>query len=103
MGPRKDKRCRRVLLAAALLCFFSAQAGAQPPPEEVKTAQNVRVFNLTLPLIFQGYYLGDVPVLATADGKVSVNVERFISLLGQRLSPEMVEALKRVAGSDRIV
>jgi outer membrane usher protein len=103
MNPRENRRCRRALLAAALLCLFTAPGRAEPVPGEQKTAQNVRVFNVTLPLIFQGYYLGDVPVLATIDGKVSVNVERFISLLGERLSPKMIEDLKRVAGSDRIV
>ncbi|MDZ4865795.1 MAG: fimbria/pilus outer membrane usher protein [Alphaproteobacteria bacterium] len=103
MHPRKDRGRRRALLAAALLCLTAATVAAEPAPGEQKVAQNVRVFNVTLPLIFQGYYLGDVPVLATADGKVSVDIERFIALLGQRLSPKMIEDLKRVAGADRIV
>ncbi len=90
----------RSLFAAAMLAVTPAPAHAAG---EVKTAQTVRTYNLTLPLIFQGTYLGDVPVAASVDGEISVNVERFIGLLGQRLAPEMTSELKRVAGGQQIV
>lgn len=80
-----------------------AMTAAAAHATEVKTAQTVRTYNLTLPLIFQGAYLGDVPVAASIDGDISVNVERFVSLLGQRLEPEMVNQLKQAAGGQQIV
>ena len=70
---------------------------------EVKTAQTVRTYNLTLPLIFQGAYLGDVPVAASPDGDISVNVDRFISLLGERLSPESLAEVRKAAGGQQTV
>ncbi len=69
---------------------------------EFKLAQTVRTYNLTLPLIFQGAYLGDVPVAAAPSGQISVNVERFIGLLGQRLSPEMAYMLKQLGGGEQL-
>lgn len=86
------------LVVAAPLVMTAAHAAS-----EVKTAQTVRTYNLTLPVIFQGSYLGDVPVEASPDGDISVNVERFINLLGQRLSPEMTSDLKRAAGGQQVV
>ena len=71
--------------------------------DEVKTAQTVRTYNLTLPLIFQGAYLGDVPVAASPDGHIAVNVDRFIGLLGERIAPEMTNKLKQLAGAEQVV
>lgn len=97
-------------LRRALLCALAVSAlvpgvveGAAPAPEEVKTAQSVRTFDLVLPLVFQDAYLGDVPVAVGADGKASVNFERFVFLLGPRLTPEKVEALKRIAAGQAVV
>ena len=70
---------------------------------DIQLAETVRTYNLTLPLIFQGAYLGDVPVAAAVDGHISVNVDRFIGLLGERLSPEMTAALKLLAGGQQVV
>src|SRR5262249_42466073 len=81
-----------------------APAPAEAAEEgEVKTAQTVRTYNLTLPLIFQGTYLGDIPVAASPDGNIAVNVERFVGLLGERLSPEMTAALRLLAGGEQVV
>ena len=81
--------------------------GAQDMPaatsRDIQLAETVRTYNLTLPLIFQGAYLGDVPVAAAVDGHISVNVDRFIGLLGERLSPEMTAALKLLAGGQQVV
>jgi outer membrane usher protein len=82
------------------MAMTAAMAQAAP---EIKTAQTVRTYNLTLPLIFQGSYLGDVPVSASVDGDISVNVERFIGLLGQRLSADTVKHLKDAAGGQQVV
>jgi outer membrane usher protein len=84
---------------------FAQQAG--PPPAELAApaappaaAPAAQTFNLTLPLVFQGAYVGDLPVEASADGKVSVKVDRFIELLGERLSSDLISALKDAAGSN---
>ncbi|MEQ1754254.1 MAG: fimbria/pilus outer membrane usher protein [Micropepsaceae bacterium] len=70
--------------------------------DDVRTAQTVRTYNLSLPLIFQGAYLGDVPVAASPDGNISVNVDRFINLLGERLAPETIAQLKAAAGGQQV-
>jgi outer membrane usher protein len=92
---------RRLALVLAGAMTMSLQAFAETTP--VRTAQTVRTYNLTLPLIFQGTYLGDVPVAASPDGNISVNVDRFISLLGERLAPESTAELRRAAGGQQIV
>ena len=60
-------------------------------------------FRLTLPLLFDGAYQGDIPVVATADGHVSVDADRFVALMGPRLSPSLIAAIKAAAGSDSTV
>jgi outer membrane usher protein len=92
---------RRLSLAfTGVMAMTGGMAHAAP---EIKTAQTVRTYNLTLPLIFQGAYLGDVPVAASVDGDISVNVERFIGLLGQRLSANAIDQLKLAAAGQQIV
>ena len=90
-------------LADAALRGPVAEVRGTTASDEVQIAQTVRTYNLTLPLIFQGAYLGDVPVAASPDGHIAVNVERFIGLLGERLSPEMTAALKLLSGGQQIV
>jgi outer membrane usher protein len=89
--------------ATLALCAAVMSASALAAPGEVKTAQAVQVYSLTLPLIFGNVYLGDVPVAASSDGKISVNTERFTSLLGQRISADMIAKVKEVAGGHAVV
>ena len=58
---------------------------------------------LTLPLLFEGAYQGDVPVQVEVDGSISVDVDRFITLLGRRLSAELSAKIKAEAGPDATV
>lgn len=88
------------LVAAALATVPASATGTDTP---VRFAQTVRTYNLTLPLIFQGAYLGDVPVAASPDGNIAVNVDRFIGLLGERLAPEMTEQLTTNARGQQTV
>lgn len=108
--PPRRPTVRGQLLAYAVPCTFALSGGvltgavlaqqAPPPPPILSQAATGagQVFNLSLPLVFEGAYLGDVPVEASADGKVSVKVDRFISLLGERLSSELISRLRRAAG-----
>ena len=98
VGGGTKCRCRFAL--AGVIAMTTSLAYASP---EIKTAQTVRTYNLTLPLIFQGSYLGDVPVAASPDGDISVNVDRFISLLGERLAQDIVSQLKKAAGGQQVV
>src|SRR5262249_36679051 len=84
-------------MTIAFACALGGSAHAADAPPELRLAQAVQTYNLTLPLIFQGAYLGDVPVAAGTDGKIAVNVDRFIGLLGERVSPEMAVRLKEIA------
>lgn len=88
------------LVAAALAAVPASTAGTDTP---LRLAQTVRTYNLTLPLIFQGAYLGDVPVNASPDGNIAVNVDRFIGLLGERLAPEMTQKLTTIARGQQTV
>ena len=60
-------------------------------------------FRITLPLLYEGAYQGDVPVIVTSNGRVSVDLERFIALLGPRLSPALIFKIKDAASSDSTV
>jgi outer membrane usher protein len=88
---------------ATSLVILPAFAGAPGTDGQVRLAQTVRTYNLTLPLIFQGAYLGDVPVAASPDGNIAVNVERFIGLLGERLAAGMTAKLAAIAAGQQII
>jgi len=112
MRSRDVTRTKSLLMAGSLpamtafLCvLLSSNALGAPasPAGEFQLAQTVQTYNLTLPLIFQNAYLGDVPVNASADGKVSINVERFVSMLGERISTDMAANLRQAAGGQQVV
>jgi outer membrane usher protein len=93
-------------LVALALAQFVAPAvawAADAPAPQLRLAQTVRTYNLTLPLIFQGAYLGDVPVAASPDGNIAVNVDRFVGLLGERLDPTMTAKLKELSKGQQII
>ncbi len=100
--PRTDTRRSR-LVGIAVCVIGGAFCGNALAAGEVKTAQATQVYNLTLPLIFGRVYLGDVPVAASGDGKISVNVERFVSLLGERISAELLAKIKDVAAGRAVI
>jgi outer membrane usher protein len=91
----------QVLLPIISIAALSANAADAPPP--LRLAQTVQTYNLTLPLIFQGVYLGDVPVAASPDGNVAINVDRFITMLGARLTPTMAGNLKAAAADQSVI
>lgn len=99
--PVQCKASTAVALMAVSLAAVPASAAETNTP--VRLAQTVRTYNLTLPLIFQGAYLGDVPVAASPDGNIAVNVDRFVGLLGERLAPEMTQQLKAIARGQQTV
>ena len=91
-----------VALGMGVAAAGSAQAEPSPnPPAPAAPAPAapaaVGTYSLTLPLIFQGAYQGDVPVSATPDGHISVDMARFVDLLGRRLSPELITRLTAAA------
>ncbi|TWH80926.1 outer membrane usher protein FimD/PapC [Novosphingobium taihuense] len=79
-----------LLLSAASAAFFGATA-AHAQPEDALSAQSP-ASRLTIPLIYEGVYRGDVPVAIEGD-RVAVWTSQFISLLGPQISPEMRDLL----------
>lgn len=57
-----------------------------------------RSYHLTLPLLFDGVFIGDLAATITGDGRVSVDTARLLALLGDRLSPAVSAKLR--AASD---
>ena len=95
------RRCRVGLLVGAIVAI-PAQAAA-PDQSAVSSTGVPNSFRLTLPLLFDGVYQGDVAVIATADGKISVDVERFVALMGPRLSPELIQKVKDAASTNSAI
>jgi outer membrane usher protein len=84
----------------AAMLDLSTTGVPDDPNAPIRTAPT---YSVTLPVIFEGTYLGDVPVLATSDGKISVNVDRISALLGTRISPELIAALKKATNGQPVL
>lgn len=75
--------------AAGILGALPAQAqtGPQEPPAPTPGQR------LTLPLIYDGRYLGDIPVSILRSGEVRVWISHLVRLLGTRLSPDLARQI----------
>lgn len=98
--PTRTQAARAAATTLVMALALQPAVAADAPQ---RLAQSVRTYNLTLPLIFQGAYLGDVPVNASPDGNIAVNVDRFIGLLGERIAPEMTQQLTAIAKGQQTV
>ena len=93
---RKPDLRTLMMLSAASAAFFGA-AGAQAQPEDALSAQSP-ASRLTIPLIYEGIYRGDIPVAIEGD-RVAVWTNQFISLLGPQISPDLRDVLVSSATS----
>lgn len=88
---------RAVLLASAATAAFFGAEPAWAQPENPLAAQN-RAARLSVPLLFDGSYRGDVTI--TADGShVAVWVDQFIALLGGQIAPAQIARIRAEADS----
>ena len=97
---RRPKRPAWPSVYRNLLLATVAIAGcAAPTAAAVHSAQRTTPYQVNLPLLFDGAYQGDIPVVITPEGQVSVDVQRFIALLGRRASADLAVRIRGLAGS----
>lgn len=82
-------------IAGALLMTAGPGAGQAPP-----TARPASLQKVTLPFVFSGVYLGDLPADLDASGEpASVTLKDFLRLLGERVTPALTDKV-RLASAD---
>lgn len=88
---------RALLMASAASAAFFGATPVDAQPEDPLSAQSPAT-RLTIPLIYEGVYRGDVPVAIEGD-RVAVWTGQFLSLLGSQVSPELREVVTSSATS----
>ncbi|WP_168854101.1 fimbria/pilus outer membrane usher protein [Novosphingobium sp. ERN07] len=78
---------RAALMASAASAAFFGASPAFAQPEDALMAQSPAT-RLTVPLLYDGSYRGDVPVAIDGD-RVAVWTSQLVTLIGPRLSSEM--------------